>query len=137
VTVDSVRIAFSRFDMGQHAQMGQGGMAAGAVLEITKGSEREIVVPVLRYGENRSIKYQDAYSNLIGAPVRLQAVEVGMNAQGSTVTIGLPGKQVSAQARGILFVEASVKPFINFVWLGSLFMVAGFVLAIIKRVREA
>jgi cytochrome c-type biogenesis protein CcmF len=137
VTVDSVRIAFSRFDMGQHAQVGQGGMAAGAVLEITKGSERETVVPVLRYGENRSIKYQDAYSNLIGAPVRLQAVEVGMNAQGSTVTIGLPGKQASAQARGILFVEASIKPFINFVWLGSLFMVAGFVLAIIKRVREA
>jgi hypothetical protein len=137
VAVDSARIVFSRFDMGQHATMGQGGMAAGAVLEITKGSERETVVPALRYGENRSVKYQDAYSNLLGVPLRLQAVGAGMNGQGSTITVGLLGKQDSAHAHGILFVEASIKPFINFVWLGSLFMVAGFVLAIIKRVREA
>jgi cytochrome c biogenesis factor len=36
----------------------------------------------------------------------------------------------------VLMVEASVKPFISVVWGGTVIMLVGFVLAIIKRMRE-
>lgn len=43
-----------------------------------------------------------------------------------------------AQGKGeTLIVEASVKPFINLVWMGTVTLVIGFLLTIIRRVQEA
>ena len=36
-----------------------------------------------------------------------------------------------------LVVEASVKPFINLVWMGTVTLLVGFILTIVRRVQDA
>ena len=56
------------------------------------------------------------------------SVEIGVNAPGS--------KSNKPQAE-TLIVEASIKPFINLVWMGTITLVVGFILTIVRRVEEA
>lgn len=58
----------------------------------------------------------------------------------SKVTIGVripdEGGQKKPQ-KETLIIEASIKPFINLVWMGTITLVVGFIITIIRRVEEA
>jgi hypothetical protein len=53
------------------------------------------------------------------------------------ISLSLPETHAEEQAVETLVVEASVKPMINLVWIGTITLIVGFFLTIIRRVEEA
>jgi len=43
----------------------------------------------------------------------------------------------SVQAKEILTISASVKPFINLIWGGVLIMFTGFIISVVRRLKDS
>ena len=130
VEVGGARVLFVGFDMTG----GHGGGAAppsvGSVLEITRGGgAAETITPfsVMGRGPDGSV-----HSSVLNAGVQLVAMNIG---ETSTVTLEVDGPPGAARPATVV-VEASVKPFVGLLWAGTLVMLAGFVLAAVKRTKE-
>jgi cytochrome c-type biogenesis protein CcmF len=137
--VGNVRVTFTRFDMSSHEMpAGAEGMPVGAVLTIASGADTESVMPVTLFSAQGAKQYRPADSRLLGAIVRLADMNVGMGGGGtSAVTISIEKMDARGVTPETLVVEASVKPVIILVWLGTLVMMAGFALSIVHRSKEA
>jgi cytochrome c-type biogenesis protein CcmF len=132
-----VRLTFVRFQMGEHAGASASvdGMKVGAVLEITDGILRETITPVLVYRPGQAPHSEPLPSTILQGSVRLTAIGVGQGSSGATFVVersGAPGSAAEA-----LVVEASLKPWIVLVWAGMALITIGFVMAILKRMKEA
>ena len=143
VSLGSVNVTFVRFDMNAHAakvmqESGQG-MAIGTVLQLTDGKKSETVVPAVYYSEGNEPKYTPSASTLINGNVQLVSMNVGGEREPSTVTVQVhrANESVAPSSPESLVVEASIKPYINLLWGGTVIMIAGFFLAIVKRAKEA
>jgi len=140
VSVGDVKVTFTGFDMNQHGmvmgEMGDG-MTVGSVLKLERETESETITPVMVHRPDGEVQYKDAESRLLNAGVQLMSMSVGGGGSHSTITVGvlLPGDSPSQQEA--LIVEASIKPFINLLWAGTVLMMIGFVLSILKRSKEA
>ena len=57
----------------------------------------------------------------------------------SKVEIGVNDPSIISKQPKVetLVVEASIKPYINLVWMGTITLIVGFVLTIVRRVQEA
>jgi cytochrome c-type biogenesis protein CcmF len=137
-----VKATFVKFDMNAHSTdamtKGDGGMAIGSVLELTNGSTKEIVTPVAHYGANGEPTYTPSQSKLVNGNIQLVSMNVGMGKENpSTITVKVQRANASAPAPEALVVEASIKPYINLLWGGTVVMIAGFILAMFKRSKEA
>jgi cytochrome c-type biogenesis protein CcmF len=106
-------------------------MAVGSVLEVTDGKTKEIVTPMTVYGADGQQSSRPSESKLLNATVQLVSMNVGGigGANASTVTIGV--------YREALVVDASVKPFIGLVWVGTIVMFFGVILATKRRLQES
>lgn len=137
IKIGSATITFSVFDMGSHNQKSSNDkVKVGAVLEIISGNEKETVIPYVVYdGEP---KYFGAESKLLGGPVQLNAMNIGGMGEGrSAIQISVEHNHdthVSAN-KETLIVEASVKPFISLVWIGTFLVLTGFIVSIQRRKR--
>lgn len=139
VSIGEVTARFVKFDMGQHADgmPAGGGMTVGSVLELSNGDDRETIIPVAVYQPGGRPEYRPSASRLMNATVRLVSMNVGMAQGGSTVTVEVerphdhdrPGEET-------LVVEASVKPYVSALWVGTMVMFAGFLFSIIRRTQE-
>lgn len=134
-TVDGRTITFERFDMQAHNQDADvaGGMSIGAVLTVKQGKSSKSMTAMSMFvnGEARKV-----------TPVAVDATTelrlVGMNVGGPSGTtvileIASPGAVRQEGRPELLVVEASVKPFIGLVWIGTVICLAGVILAIIRR----
>ncbi len=134
------RVTFTRFDMGAHgapgSAMGAEGMRITAVIDVQKGKEREQLAPHMTYAADGTPAQDALSSRLLGGEVRLLKVNAGMGSTPSSILLGLTQAGGGTLNPEILMVEASVKPFINLLWGGTILMIMGFVLAIVKRWRE-
>ena len=93
--------------------------------------------PYVAYGDDRTPASTPVPSRLLQLPVRLIRVNVGGEGSPSTVTINTNRGAPTVTSRPeTLIVDASVKPFINLLWGGTVILLAGFALAIVKRFRE-
>ena len=141
VSMGGVKATFVKFYMNAHATeaMTSGeGMAIGSVLELSDGATRETITPIARYGANGEPTYESSPSKLINGRVQLVSMNVGMGPENkSTVTVAVDRGHSSEAAPETLVVEASIKPYINLLWGGTVLMIAGFILAIVKRTKEA
>jgi cytochrome c-type biogenesis protein CcmF len=136
--VRGVRVTFVRFDMTGHgAQVAGGQMAIGARLELTDGNSAETVTPVTVYQSGGSPQPVTMESKLLGTGIRLSSVEVGGEGVPSAVTLDLAGAGGGKGPREVLIVDASVKPYIGLVWPGTVIMIVGFLLSILKRSKES
>ena len=137
--IEGVQATFIRFDMGNHAAGGMGSgepVSIGSVIELKSGGETETITPamVTAAGERQQ---KPAMSRLMRAAVALVDMKIAMGDGASTVTLQVE-KEGSVGARpDALVVEASIKPYINLLWGGTFLMMIGFVLAILKRSKEA
>jgi cytochrome c-type biogenesis protein CcmF len=136
VTVGNATMTFSAFDMkGHNTQSTDGGTRIGAKIEIVVGDQTETVVPYVIY-DGKEQKYFDAESKLLGTKIEFLAMNIGGMDEGkSAIQIGVKhasGIPLSG-AKETLVVEASVKPFISLVWIGTFFILGGFVLSILRR----
>jgi cytochrome c-type biogenesis protein CcmF len=140
IAIGDARARFVRFDMGGHGggMAGGGSMEIGSVLEITSRDARETVTPAAIYRGNAGPEYRPAPSRILNASVQLVGLNVGMGGGArSTVTFEVQPVNDASHPMEILVVEASVKPYISLVWGGTLVMMGGFLLSILKRSQEA
>jgi cytochrome c-type biogenesis protein CcmF len=139
IAIGDFRATFVGFAMGQHDQSvmsGGGGMAVGSVLEIATGKDRERITPTVVYQEGQAPKVRPMPSRLMNANIAVVSMNVGMGASPSTITVGVKREKSRGGQGGTLVVEASIKPFINLVWVGTLVIMVGFFLSILKRSKE-
>ena len=140
VSIGTVKATFVKFDMGQHDKdamaQGSSGMSVGSVLQLTNGSATEMVTPVAVYSMDGAPTYKATQSKLMNAQIQLVSMNVGMGSEASAVTVGVTREDGHMHAPEALVVEASIKPYINLLWGGTLVMMFGFVLSILKRAKE-
>ncbi|MDD8017039.1 MAG: cytochrome c biogenesis protein CcsA [Bacteroidota bacterium] len=136
VVIGGASVTFSGFDMkGHDAANANGGMKVGTTLEITAGKEKETVIPYVIFGGGEP-KYYSADSKLLKGKVQLLSMNIGGMGDGkSVIEISLlqDGQKPKLESKEVLTVEASVKPFIMLVWIGTLLLFAGFIISIQRR----
>ncbi len=137
--IGSVTVKFSAFDMaGHNAGSTDGGTKVGVNLEITSGYEKETVVPYVIF-TGQQPKYFGAESKLLGGAIQLVSMNIGGMGDGrSVILISIPQEEDHAShshAKETLVVEASIKPFIILVWIGTLLIFVGFIISIQRRKR--
>ncbi len=135
-SVGAARVTFTGFDMGGHnMEQTDGGTRVGARLEIVQNDQRETVTPYVIY-DGKEQKYVGVDSKLLGTKIEFLAMSIGGMGEGKSAIqlqvknaggIPLSGKNEA------LVVEASIKPFIILVWVGTLLILSGFVLSILRR----
>lgn len=141
VAIGDVTATFVKFDMdagSTGAMMGnQGGMAIGSVLELSRGTKNETVVPVAVYNGGGEPSYRPSSSALINGHIQLVSMNVGSGPSRSTVTVEVQRNGAGSTApQETLVVEASIKPFISVLWGGTAVMFVGFIVAMVKRSKE-
>ena len=140
--VEGMQVKFVDFDF---SAMEKGKMVTGAtftigvVLEVRNGATTEMLKPLMK-NSGGTISYIPAKP--AGSSVGFTIVKLQPNREEpaqSSVEIAVSG-ETSARKKDqaeTLIVEASVKPFINLVWMGTVTLIVGFVLTIVRRVEEA
>lgn len=137
VTIGSASVKFAAFDMGGHNPQGMdGGTKIGVKLEITSGYEKETIIPYVMYKDQQPTFF-GAKSKLLGGEIELTQMSIGGMGDGkSAIQIQLKKEgeaMQSMQHKEVLVVEASVKPFINLVWVGTVLVLIGFFITILRR----
>ncbi len=126
--------------MGAHGQdamaRGEGGMSIGSVLEIKNAAASEKLVALAHYRGDQAPSYEPIQSKVLGTTIQMVGMNVGMQPTESSVTVAVNRPGGNSSQPDMLVVEASIKPYINLLWGGTLVMLAGFVLAIVKRSKE-
>lgn len=123
----------------EFAQSAEGGNVVRAKIEVESGGKREVVVPVMnnRRGE---VSFETA-THSSGMTLTIARMNPVKEKDRSSVTLVVGGvhihREAEAPAPDTLVVEASVKPFINLVWIGTGFLIIGFVITIVRRWQEA
>ena len=138
--IGEATLTFTGFEMGGHTsgamseQEAEQGVAA--VLMVTQGARQEVLKPRLVPAAEAPI-HTSVPSVLLGGDVELLSMNISMGEGGpSQVTIGIRQAGAAASRPDVLVAEASIKPFVNLLWVGTVLMMIGFGLAIVKRWRE-
>lgn len=139
---DGLTVTFLDFDFNdmQKGSMLEGGtFSIGVALQVERGGKRETVKALMKSGGGE-ISYIAAKSTL--SPVEFTIVKIQPNREEPAKSrVELTATDPSSARREprpeTLVVEASIKPFINLVWMGTVTLVVGFILTIVRRVQEA
>jgi cytochrome c biogenesis factor len=132
-----LKIKFEDFDRSHFNRndMGEGNNIMGATLEVTNGDKTETLTALEKISEGSSqhIPVQLAGSDRYIFYLTNVSVQDESSVDIAVVDNAEPKPEQSPE---ILVLEASIKPFINFVWFGVLIMGVGFFFSIVKRYRN-
>ncbi len=138
VIAGAVAIRFVEFKMeGEHSAMGRtqdGGVTVGAVLSLERGNDHETIVPTAVVRQGKSPEFSQEHSTLLGGDLQLAGMNIG--GEGTAAIRLVVGRSNPASMSGVLVVEASTKPFIILLWVGTIVMFSGFAVAMVKRMKE-
>jgi cytochrome c-type biogenesis protein CcmF len=140
VSLGNVRATFVKFDMGSHgadAMAAGGGMSVGSVLELNSPQGKETVMPIAVYNQQSAPRFTPVPSKLLGANVQLVSMNIDMGSKQSMVTLEVMRPNATTKPAEMLVVEASVKPFMNLVWSGTILLFIGLIISMLHRKREA
>jgi cytochrome c-type biogenesis protein CcmF len=133
-------ITFSRFNLGAETMqaMSEGkDFQMGAVLSVEKDGKTEEIELVRRVtgGEISFSSFESEELNLKIELENLTAgnVEIALSSFDEKETTEVQ----SSEKKEVLTVTASIKPFINLVWIGVAVMVVGFFVAMSRRLNES
>ena len=141
--VNGLSVKFIDFDFNdeEKGKMVTGGDATiGVNLEVKNDGRTEQVKPLFRRTENGSSYIPATLSN---TDIQFTIVKMQPNREDpaqSKVEIAISNPTDVSHNKPkaeTLVVEASIKPFINLVWMGTITLVVGFIVTIIRRVQEA
>lgn len=140
--VDSVSITFVDFDFNdtEKGKMVTGAdVTIGVLLDVTRSGQTVRLVP--------QMKRKGTEMTYIPAALGEHSLEFSITRMmpnredPSKSQVEISVKNTSASSKKptteTLIVEASIKPFINLVWMGTITLIVGFVLTIIRRVKDA
>lgn len=123
------KIEFVGFDMPSHSMGAK--MVVGAELQVSRGEEKERVVPVLIMGMEGEREQREAVLAQGKALVYLDEIDA------DSKMISLTIIDVSESASETLVLEMSRKPLIGLVWLGTILMMIGLGITWRRRTKEA
>jgi len=142
IKVGDMKVTFIDFDFGGIEQGGKemqsGNFTIGATLKVTDSKYTETVSPKVKY-TNGNPEYTPAMMTGNG---NYEFYFTKMQVQGDAVaTIAVVDKRVAPkEGEGVteetLVITASVKPFINILWIGTVVLVFGFFVSILRRRKE-
>jgi cytochrome c-type biogenesis protein CcmF len=142
-TIGEYRVTFEKFDMSGHGMesMTSGsGFSIGAVLTVEKGAKKERIIPTTLYSDGQNPQPKEAKVKDGSLGFQMIAMQVGSGESPSMIRLfvtGLPDTHEAHEEGGeTLVIAASVKPFINLVWLGAGLILIGFVLSMGRRSSE-
>jgi len=130
-----LQFRFAGYEMNSH-EMGAAEMHIAAVIEIldSYGKVTGTAKPAWKmHGNNRDIIPAELPGNLGQIFINNISVESG------AIILGISGPQdvnTAQIGKELLAVEVSVKPLINILWLGTFFMMIGFILSTIQYTRK-
>jgi len=131
--IEECEIRFIEFDAGSH--MEGGGLSIGAVLEIHL-SNGDTLKAEPRYsisGDNQ-VKLDPAYIPGLAKNMYL----LKLNADQGIILLGITDKDnpEGFTPTNLLIIQATIKPFINLVWLGLILIILGSGLSAFRRIKE-
>lgn len=138
--VEFIDFDFGGINMGG-AEVQSGNFTVGAKLKVSDGKFTESLLPKIKY-TNSSPEYQPS---TMTDKEHIRFYLAKMNVQdpgkenGATATIAVVNKNEGGDesvADESLVITASIKPFINILWAGTVIMVLGFFISIVKRRKD-
>lgn len=135
------KITFTKFDVGQHAEMGA--MSVGAVLNIEAGGKMHEVIPTLTFDNKNGrqpipaeLPILSGYSNAEMQPhVTLNALSV----EEKKIMLefhGFTQPHEEPQASQALVVDISIKPLMMVIWTGVVLIILGTLIAFRRRTLQ-
>lgn len=108
-------------------------------IEVTRNGMKEIVHPTMSNKGGKPM-FKEASLSQSDISFVITAMNPSKNDDEASVTLAVSGlheEAGSTVAKGeTLVVEASVKPFINLVWIGTFALFGGFLITIVRRIQE-
>ncbi|HSD63240.1 MAG TPA: cytochrome c-type biogenesis CcmF C-terminal domain-containing protein [Ignavibacteriaceae bacterium] len=136
--IEGTEILYNEFVKPDFSVMQSGGdFKMGTNLTVTKDGKTYNVEPMLKK-TGRDFIYLPA--EIADANIKIQLKKIDPSTETADFIVGKlkDDTKVTVQTpKEILTVQASVKPFISFVWVGILIMVVGFFVAVSRRLRES
>ncbi len=139
---DDLKVTFVDFDFNdmQKGKMLEGGaFTIGVELLVELNGKKEAVKALMK-NSGREITYIPAKSSLSDVEFTIQKIQPNKEepAKSRVELSAADPQKISHQPKvETLVVEASIKPYINLVWMGTVTLVVGFILTIVRRVQEA
>ncbi len=131
-------LAFKDFDFSQEARdamMAGGDFEIAVLLNASLGDKSEDFKVALQ-----NVNGQRGFTSYELPDMNIKVQLVNLDASG-TVQLTLSkldgGDIVQNQGKEILTISASVKPFINLIWGGVLIMFAGFIISVVRRLKDS
>ncbi|MFQ3597295.1 MAG: cytochrome c biogenesis protein CcsA [Chloroherpetonaceae bacterium] len=133
--LEGYAVKFVNFNMEKSILGGgvDGKIKVVAMLEITKDGKSEMIEPVynVEAGSEPKIEYASIASN----PSVSFAI-TRIDASSGRVMVEAKGLGADVKPQETLIIEASIKPYINVLWLGTYIVAFGFVISIYRRWQE-
>jgi cytochrome c-type biogenesis protein CcmF len=134
---NGVNITFTKFNLaeGTMAAMQEGkDFQMGAVLSIEKDGNVE-EIELLRKQISGKIEFTSFESKEFDIKIKLanltaDNVDIALSKMAEVV------EEQIAEKQEVLYISASIKPFISFVWIGVAVMVIGFFISVVRRLQE-
>lgn len=136
---NEVEILFSDFDFPEDARqkmMGGGDFTLGAKLVVKSYGKSQEVEPKFEMRDGQKI---DLPSKLNEENLEIKLVSLAADEKTIVIEVSDLSKTQTntVQQREVLAITASVKPFVGLVWLGTVVIVIGFLLSMIRRSKES
>ncbi len=134
--INGIKINYKEFIKPDIAAMQSGGnIKMGANLVITQNGKTYSAAPLIKR-ENGQFEYIPATVDDLNLKIQLKKIDPANETADFTVTKTKDMAKTEAP-KEVLTVEASIKPFINLVWVGILIMVVGFFVSVARRLKES
>ncbi|MFN3560628.1 MAG: heme lyase CcmF/NrfE family subunit [Chloroherpetonaceae bacterium] len=133
--LEGYAVKFVNFNMEKSILGGgvDGKIKVVAILEITKDGKSETIEPIYNIEAGSEPKIE--YAALQSAPSVSFAI-TRIDASSGRVMVEAKGLGAEVQPQETLIIEASIKPYINVLWLGTYVVAFGFVISIYRRWQE-
>jgi cytochrome c-type biogenesis protein CcmF len=139
--LNGIKVKFVDFDFNdvEKGKMitGGGDVTIGVILQATKDGATEEVKPLMKNSRGEMNFIPATFASTDFTIVRLQPNREDPTQSKVEISVDDHTSKPSQPRAETLVVEASIKPYINLVWMGTVTLVVGFILTIVRRVQEA
>jgi cytochrome c-type biogenesis protein CcmF len=134
---NGAEITFNEFNFPspvREAMMAGKDFQIGAKLTVKYNGKSENVEPIMKTTNGTQ---EHLPVELKEANIKIQLGSMDASGKVNLLVSKLNESNITEKPKEILTIEASVKPFISFVWIGVVVMVAGFIIAAFRRSKES
>jgi len=132
-------LGFAFTDEDRERMMSGGEFAINATVEVSSDAGKSEKLTLSMVNKAGVVSYSSATPSFSDAKLTLVRIQPNNeDPSKSAIDISVRRAGDGASPRGeTLVAEASIKPYINLVWVGTITLIVGFVVTIVRRIRES